>query len=80
VVHRCPYHDEIDVGSVRASWDGVRVELHKLAKHLDSWAVATVTHEELTETVAEYLSEVGGENVGVVTTWHTAGMTVTVTA
>ena len=80
LVHKCPHRDELDVGTVRASWDGDQVELHALAADLDEWAGVTVTHECVTELIADRLAEGGVENVEVVTQWTTAGMTVTVTA
>ena len=80
LVHKCPHRDELDVGTVRASWDGDQVELHALAAMLDEWAGVTATHECVTDEIALRLAMRGAENVEVVTQWTTAGMAVNVTA
>lgn len=80
VTHRCPFVDEIDVGTIEASWSGDAVELHGFAHWLDAMAADKMSHEDYTYGVAEYLKTQGGIGVAVATRWRTAGLDVEVTA
>jgi hypothetical protein len=80
LVHRCPYVEEIDVGRVRASWQGDGVELYALAEFFDSLAKVKETHEVVTDVIVGYLAQHGGAHVEVVTQWLTAGMRIEVRA
>jgi NADPH-dependent 7-cyano-7-deazaguanine reductase QueF len=74
LVHRCPFRDELDVGTVELTFDGPAVELHALGTLLASFAAQKITHEDLTELLA---TETGAS---VVTRWTTAGLGVEVRA
>jgi NADPH-dependent 7-cyano-7-deazaguanine reductase QueF len=80
LVHRCPYVDEIDIGSLTATWEGDAVELHALARTLDAWRDVSLTHEAITDRIAAEIAELGGRAVEVQTVWDTAGMRVVVDA
>lgn len=81
--HRCPYVDELDVGTVVVEWSagGATLELHALREWLDGFAEQTVSHEELTRTIYGALCELDRIFVHHVTTrWTTAGMLVEIRA
>jgi NADPH-dependent 7-cyano-7-deazaguanine reductase QueF len=74
-LHLCPHVDEIDQGTVTASWavDGTTIELHSLAARIASYADTKISHEDLTADLAGALrAHVVG--VSVTTTWRTAGL------
>lgn len=80
--HRCPFVDEVDVGTAEVSWrcNGQTLELHALRTWLDQWAPCDVSHEEITDVLFNNLSSIPGiADVTIVTHWTTAGMSVTVT-
>lgn len=79
VTHLCPYVDERDLGTLRATWEG-NVEFYTLAHRLSAWSDKSATHEEMTASIARSIAELGGACVLVTTTWRTAGFDVTVTA
>lgn len=76
LVHRCPYADEIDEGSVEITWTtaGNTLELHDLAAWLHGFAEDEVSHEALTAHIADHLgAQPGIAGVQVVSRWTTAG-------
>lgn len=73
LVHACPYHDEIDRGTIVLTFYGdTTPELHSLANRLASFETKKITHEALTALIAK---ETGA---AVVTKWVTAGLSVEV--
>lgn len=79
VTKRCPYRDERDDGTVTATFEvesGDIPDLHDLASVLHSYAVVRLSHEAFTADVLDRWSPHGC--VAVTSTWHTAGMEVTV--
>lgn len=74
ITHLCPYVDEVDVGTVTIDYspDGDPIELHELAAFLRSFHGQRVTHEALTQSIADRYP-----GVHVATTWTTAGVEVT---
>jgi NADPH-dependent 7-cyano-7-deazaguanine reductase QueF len=71
--HLCPHRDEVDEGTISVEWncDGVATyELHALAVYFASFATSTISHEELTQFIADELC------AQVTTTWNTAGLEV----
>lgn len=82
LVHQCPFREEEDRGFVTIGWAtrGSTIELHDLRAWLDSFAPKVISHEDLTQTIATQLGRLEGIALGeIVTTWHTAGFTVTCT-
>lgn len=83
LVHRCPYVDETDNGTVTITWstDGATLELHTLAGWLRTWAAVTTSHETLTGVIRACIA---GQSciadVSVSTRWDTAGAEVVVRA
>lgn len=78
VTHRCPFRDERDLGTLEASWLGDVVELGAFAEHLDTYADAAITHEDMTQRVRDWLERAGAFDVYVTTDWQTAGLEVRV--
>lgn len=81
VTHLCPWRDETDEGHMTITWEcqGSTVEIHALTGWLAGFAADRISHEDLTVTVAEHLSELPGiDGVRVRSTWHTAGAQVVV--
>lgn len=74
VTKRCPYVDEIDVGTVALTFHGNAPELHALAAELNAYRTVATTHEDFTR----HLYDLPGV-IHVTTTWHTAGFDVVVT-
>jgi NADPH-dependent 7-cyano-7-deazaguanine reductase QueF len=72
VSKRCPFVDEIDVGTVTLTWstDGKTAELHALREWLDTFKDRAISHEDFTREVADRL------NGQAESTWMTAGMEV----
>ena len=80
LVHRCPFVDEVDNGTVTISWrvDGQTFELHSLRAYLDRFRDAEISHEAITDRIRHDLATtLGLADVTVTTTWDTAGMEVT---
>jgi NADPH-dependent 7-cyano-7-deazaguanine reductase QueF len=77
ISHLCPYVDEVDIGTISVSWDNDahRIELHGMGVFLDKWAKERISHEDMTDRIAEHFAP-----CIVVTTWNTAGFVVTVKA
>lgn len=74
LVHRCPFVDELDVGTVTIEFSGSAPELHDLAQFLASFAGLEISHEDLTERIAD-------RTHGTVTTrFRTAGLDIECTA
>lgn len=79
LVHLCPHVEEVDYGTVKISWrtDGKTIELHSLRAWLQSFSNVVVSHEQITDLVREDLAALDGiADVGVETSWRTAGMDV----
>lgn len=79
IQHLCPFVQEIDNGTLTATWDadGWTLELHALHAYLGTFAGREISHEELTSEVqAELSSHYGINNVSVTSNWRTAGMEV----
>lgn len=74
MVKRCPYHDELDVGTVAFTWDREAPDLHDVASSVVAFAEQEVTHEAATQHLAD------AWECEVRTTWTTAGMAVEVKA
>jgi NADPH-dependent 7-cyano-7-deazaguanine reductase QueF len=82
MVHLCPHKDEVDEGTATIAWTcvGATIELHSLARYLDAFEEASISHESLTETLRRDLSSLEGiSEVEVATHWKTAGSHITVT-
>lgn len=83
LVHRCPYADETDHGTVTITWftDGATLELHGLAAWLRTWGDVTTSHETLTDRIRSCLADQPRiAEVTVQTGWSTAGAEVVVRA
>lgn len=68
VTHLCPHVDEVDNGTFRIDFDGPAPELHALRRRIARFHGQRITHEELTQTLADELG------VTVSTSWVTAGL------
>lgn len=80
LVHRCPFVDEVDNGTVTISWrvDGQTLELHSLRVYLNGFRDSEISHETVTDRIRHDLATIPGvADVTVSTTWDTAGMEVT---
>lgn len=85
LIHRCPFADEVDEGTVEITWttEGRTLELHALAAWLHGWDEQAISHEEVTAQIARglagepWLPWVGIADVSVTTRWTTAGGEVT---
>lgn len=80
LIHRCPFVDEVDNGTVTIAWrvDGQTIELHSLRDYLASFRDSEIAHESLTDRIRHDLGTTPGiADVTVTTTWDTAGMEVT---
>jgi NADPH-dependent 7-cyano-7-deazaguanine reductase QueF len=78
--HLCPFVNEVDAGTVTISWEtaGATFELHSLRAYIESFTEAEISHEELTDTIRNVLSEAPGiTSFAVQSSWTTAGMEVT---
>ena len=75
-VHRCPYRDELDVGTFRIEYDldCEPIELHALAEQVRSYTDRKMTHEEFTEDLGEWLGDREATVATVTTEWQTAGL------
>lgn len=72
MVKRCPFHPELDVGTVTLTWDRVAPDLHHVADSVIRFTDQAISHEDATQHLAdEWECEV-------VTTWHTGGVDVAV--
>lgn len=82
IQHLCPFVDEVDNGTITLTWDtrGATFELHALRDHLASYQGMKISHEDLTARIGKELSVAGVALRAVVTSWRTAGMTITCTA
>lgn len=80
LVHLCPHVDETDTGTVDIAWTtaGATIELHSLAAHLTSYARQRISHENLTQHLADTLTVPGIADVTVTARFTTAGMAVEV--
>lgn len=80
LIHRCPFVDEVDRGTVEIRWTtaGRTVELHSLTAYLRTWADVQVSHEAVTDRIAAELDRGGIRDVHVTTRWVTAGSAVEV--
>lgn len=78
LVHRCPFVDEVDNGTITITWlpDGETFELHALAEYLRGFENSRLSHEEITDRIAFDLIVPGIVGVTVTTSWTTAGFTV----
>lgn len=74
VAHRCPIVDETDIGTVELAWSGEAPELHGVARFLESFHDRRITHEALTQEIADAYPD-----ASVTTWWSTAGLDVEVT-
>lgn len=74
IVHLCPHVDEVDHGTVTLDFDGEASELHALRGRIEAFRNETITHEALTQVLAD---EFGAT---VTTQWRTASLDVTVVA
>lgn len=74
ITHLCPHVDEVDHGTITLHFAGSAPELHEVRRFLDSYAAVKITHEELTEQIAE------AYGCAVSTRWRTAGLDVEVLA
>jgi hypothetical protein len=77
--HRCPYRDELDVGTVTMIWETIdeTFEIHSLRAYLDYFKDVTISHEDLVEDLASLLRDTPGVTGKLITTtWDTAGMEV----
>lgn len=74
VVKRCPFKDEIDFGNVILTFKETAPELHYVADLIATYRDRQLSHEDFTN---EMLAVLNPETV--VSTWTTAGFSVTVT-
>ena len=75
VTKLCPYVDEVDYGTLTATWEGDAPELHELARVVHALANERLTHEDYTARVQHLLSAATVE-----TEWQTGPWVVIVTA
>jgi hypothetical protein len=74
VTKRCPYADEIDVGTLSMTFEGEAPELYDLARRIDELGSEPITHEAFTATlIAAY-----PEATDVETRWRTGPWSVEV--
>lgn len=77
IQHMCPFVQEVDNGTLSATWDadGWTLELHAFRAYLGTFADREISHEELTaEVQAELSGHHGISSVTVTSLWRTAGM------
>lgn len=72
IIKRCPYVDEIDLGTVEIAFDGPARELHGLAAHLASYRDVAISHEDFTRAIAD----ANPAARCVTTRWRTAGLSI----
>jgi NADPH-dependent 7-cyano-7-deazaguanine reductase QueF len=77
ITHLCPYVEEVDVGTVEISchWSPglTELELGDLSRQLQAYHDTYISHEALTQEIADELAD---HHPTVVTRWNTAGLAV----
>lgn len=74
VLKRCPYKDEVDIGSLAIAMHGDAPELHELGEQIDKLCEVPISHENFTRAVLALVPSA----TEVRTTWHTGPWTVEV--
>lgn len=82
LTHLCPFRDEVDNGTATLRWlvDERTLELHSVRRWLDSFARVVASHESVTGTLHDTLSQLNLPGVSVTTRWETAGGAVVIEA
>lgn len=80
--HTCPFVDEADEGTITLVWSTgpATLELHAVARWLDSLDEWFVSHEDYTERILVGLRALGVDVISARSTWSTAGGAIEVLA